>query len=203
MCSGTASHLTALWFIFPARLLAESFTSGVLWKFGGIGWALGDQVHIIPPGIGGGSFLTNTTGELLANTLPNSLLIHGELPMWWFYSISLGVFFLRVAVLALHAHLYRNSADIPAQCRYPQRRSGEKLRPFPDRSVLTVRDMHRSVPAPKRCRDRQRSVGLFLARPPLRTPDRCGSRQLPALRTVRRSLPGRYRARHPPAEQPG
>ncbi|MFQ8805641.1 MAG: hypothetical protein ACLR8Y_11695 [Alistipes indistinctus] len=42
-------------------------------------------MHIIPPGIGGGSFLTNTTGELLANTLPNSLLIHGELPMWWFY----------------------------------------------------------------------------------------------------------------------
>jgi len=90
---GDRIALTALWFIFPARLLAESFTSGVLWKFGGIGWALGDQVHIIPPGIGGGSFLTNTTGELLANTLPNSLLIHGELPMWWFYSISLGVFF--------------------------------------------------------------------------------------------------------------
>lgn len=160
---GDRIALTALWFIFPARLLAESFTSGVLWKFGGIGWALGDQVHIIPPGIGGGSFLTNTTGELLANTLPNSLLIHGrtsDVVVLFHFARRL---FLRVAVLALHAHLYRNSADIPAQCRYPQRRSREKLRPFPDRSVLTVRDMHRSVPAPKRCRDRQRSVGLFLA----------------------------------------
>ena len=90
---GDRIALTALWFIFPARLLAESFTSASLWRFGGIGWALGDQVHIIPPGIGGGSFLTNSTGELLANSLPDPVLIHGELPMWWFYSISLGVFF--------------------------------------------------------------------------------------------------------------
>lgn len=90
---GDRIALTALWLIFPARLLAESFTSASLWRFGGIGWALGDQVHIIPPGIGGGSFLTNSTGELLANILPDPVLIHGELPMWWFYSISLGVFF--------------------------------------------------------------------------------------------------------------
>ena len=37
---GDRIALTALWFIFPARLLAESFTSGVLWKFGGFGSAL-------------------------------------------------------------------------------------------------------------------------------------------------------------------
>ncbi len=90
---GDRIAIMALWLIFPARLLAESFTSGALWRFGGIGWALGDQVHIIPPGIGSGSFLTNTIGELLARVLPDTLLIHGELPLWWFYSIALGVFF--------------------------------------------------------------------------------------------------------------
>ncbi|MDD3108380.1 MAG: (Fe-S)-binding protein, partial [Alistipes sp.] len=83
----------ALWLIFPARLLAESMTSAEVWRFGGIVWALGEEQHLIPPGVGCGSFLTNTTGELLARVLPDTVLQMGELPAWWIYSCALGLFF--------------------------------------------------------------------------------------------------------------
>lgn len=86
--------LTSLWMIFPARLLAESMTSAVIWKFGGVVWELSNHPQVIPPGIGCGSFLTNSTGELLANILPSGLLQAAEIPAWWFYSIALGVFFV-------------------------------------------------------------------------------------------------------------
>ena len=91
---GDRIALSALWLIFPARLLAESMTSAVVWRFGGIVWALGEEHHLIPPGTGCGSFLTHTTGELLAAVLPDNLLRAGELPCWWLYSIALGVFFV-------------------------------------------------------------------------------------------------------------
>ncbi|MDG5800772.1 (Fe-S)-binding protein [Marinilabiliaceae bacterium ANBcel2] len=58
--------LTVLWFIFPLRLLAESATT---------------SIH------GGGSYLTKIT-----STLPFHTTV--ELPLWWAYSISLGMFFL-------------------------------------------------------------------------------------------------------------
>lgn len=86
--------LASLWTIFPARLLAESMTSAVIWKFGGAVWELSDMQQTIPPGTGCGSFLTNSTGELLANILPSGLLQAAELPAWWLYSIALGVFFV-------------------------------------------------------------------------------------------------------------
>ncbi|MHC1708047.1 MAG: (Fe-S)-binding protein [Bacteroidales bacterium] len=62
--------LTALWFIFPLRLLAESFTSGV--------------THT-------GGFLTGTLGGFFAGFLPVDMLAY---PAWWSYSIALGVFFV-------------------------------------------------------------------------------------------------------------
>lgn len=62
--------LTALWFIFPLRLAAESFTSGAL---------------------GGGSFLTASLGNYLGQFLPSDRLYY---PAWWAYSISLGAFFV-------------------------------------------------------------------------------------------------------------
>jgi len=62
--------LTALWFIFPLRLLAESFTSGSL---------------------GGGSFLTANLGNVLNSFLPSEILYY---PFWWAYSVSLGLFFV-------------------------------------------------------------------------------------------------------------
>ena len=62
--------LTVLWLIFPLRFLAESFTSGLR---------------------GGGSFLTNTSGEFFAEHLPLESLAY---PAWWAYSSALGLFFL-------------------------------------------------------------------------------------------------------------
>lgn len=86
--------LTSLWMIFPARLLAESMTSAVVWKFGGVVDALSDRMQVIDPGVGCGSFLTNSTGQLLASILPSGMLTALELPAWWLYSIALGVFFV-------------------------------------------------------------------------------------------------------------
>ncbi len=62
--------LTALWFIFPLRLLAESFTSGYYQS---------------------GGFLTASLGSTFQSFLPLEHLIY---PAWWAYSISLGVFFV-------------------------------------------------------------------------------------------------------------
>jgi Fe-S oxidoreductase len=61
--------LTALWLIFPSRLLAESLTSGAY---------------------GTGSFLTGSLGSLLASFLPAREVAY---PFWWLYSLSLGTFF--------------------------------------------------------------------------------------------------------------
>lgn len=60
--------LTALWFIFPLRLLAESLTAGMFQ---------------------GGGFLTNTLGGVLDLFLPVGYLAY---PAWWAYSLALGVF---------------------------------------------------------------------------------------------------------------
>lgn len=61
--------LTSLWMIFPFRLFAESASAGVKHN---------------------GGFITQPIGDLLA-ALP---LEYIELPLWWIYSIALGVFFV-------------------------------------------------------------------------------------------------------------
>lgn len=65
--------LSALWFVFPARLVAESITSGLY---------------------GGGSFLTGSIGAGLAAAVPPEALAMAYEPAWWFYSCALGVFFV-------------------------------------------------------------------------------------------------------------
>lgn len=62
--------LTALWLIFPSRLIAESFTSGAYST---------------------GSFLTGSLGSWFASFLPAAELAY---PFWWLYSLSLGTFFI-------------------------------------------------------------------------------------------------------------
>jgi Fe-S oxidoreductase len=64
---GDALAMYSLWAIFPLRLIAESFTSGV----------------------SGGSFLTLGFGDLFRKLIENPNMI---LPSWWAYSIALGVF---------------------------------------------------------------------------------------------------------------
>jgi Fe-S oxidoreductase len=62
--------LLSLWMIFPLRLLAESFTSGIY---------------------GNGSFLTGNLGRIFAGFFPLEYLAY---PAWWAYSLALGCFFI-------------------------------------------------------------------------------------------------------------
>jgi Fe-S oxidoreductase len=61
--------LFSLWIIFPSRLLAESFTSGIA---------------------GNGGFMTGSLGLFFSSFLPVDKLAY---PAWWCYSLSLGAFF--------------------------------------------------------------------------------------------------------------
>ncbi|MBR4996100.1 MAG: (Fe-S)-binding protein [Alistipes sp.] len=65
--------LSALWFIFPLRLLAESVTCAIY---------------------GGGGFLTGGIGHLLAEGINADILHTIYEPLWWAYSSALGIFFL-------------------------------------------------------------------------------------------------------------
>ncbi len=67
---GDKIALSFLWWIFPLRLLAESFTCGVYHS---------------------GHFLTGTLGSFFASFLPVEQLMY---PAWWAYSLSLGLFFV-------------------------------------------------------------------------------------------------------------
>ena len=65
--------LSALWFIFPARLVAESLTVAIY---------------------GGNGFLTGSIGNALSNIVSQDILIQLYEPAWWFYSSMLGIFFV-------------------------------------------------------------------------------------------------------------
>lgn len=65
--------LSALWFVFPARLVAESLTAAVY---------------------GGGGFLTGTIGGWLIEYIPVDIIYMVYEPSWWFYSTVLGIFFV-------------------------------------------------------------------------------------------------------------
>ncbi len=67
---GDKVALSALWWIFPARLIAESVTSGIY---------------------NSGGFMTNSLGGLMAELLPLNAM---QLPCWWVYSSVLAVFFI-------------------------------------------------------------------------------------------------------------
>ena len=70
---GDRLALSALWFIFPARLVAESATCALY---------------------GGGGFLTGGLGGWMAAHLGVMPLMTLESVAWWFYSSCLGVFFV-------------------------------------------------------------------------------------------------------------
>ena len=65
--------LSALWFVFPLRLISESITAAIY---------------------GGGSFLTGGIGTLLARTINIEYLNYLYEPAWWGYSFALGIFFI-------------------------------------------------------------------------------------------------------------
>lgn len=70
---GDRVALSALWFIFPARLAAESVTCALF---------------------GGGGFLTGSLGAWIAAHADPLVLPTLFKALWWFYSIVLGVFFV-------------------------------------------------------------------------------------------------------------
>ncbi|HIY14463.1 MAG TPA: (Fe-S)-binding protein [Candidatus Alistipes cottocaccae] len=70
---GDRLALSALWFIFPARLVAESTTCALY---------------------GGGGFLTGGLGGWMAAHIGVMPLMTLESVAWWFYSSCLGVFFV-------------------------------------------------------------------------------------------------------------
>ncbi|HAQ17930.1 MAG TPA: (Fe-S)-binding protein [Prolixibacteraceae bacterium] len=71
---GDRIALYALWLIFPLRFLAESVSAGIHHN---------------------GSLISQPTGQLLASILPVKSL---EMPLWWAYSGTLGLFFFALPV---------------------------------------------------------------------------------------------------------
>lgn len=65
--------LSALWLIFPARLVAESLTAAIY---------------------GGEGFLTGGIGSVLSGAVERDILMMIYEPSWWFYSAMLGIFFV-------------------------------------------------------------------------------------------------------------
>lgn len=99
---GDRLALSALWFIFPARLVAESATCALY---------------------GGGGFLTGSLGEWLSAHVGLLPLMNLESAAWWFYSSCLGIFFVALP-FSRYMHIF---TEIPLIfLRHYGLRSGEK-----------------------------------------------------------------------------
>lgn len=99
---GDRIALSALWFIFPARLAAESLTAALY---------------------GGGGFLTGSLGAALDRVADPALLGHAATAAWWFYSCCLGLFFVGLP-FSRYMHIF---TEIPLIfLRRYRLRSGEK-----------------------------------------------------------------------------
>lgn len=99
---GDRVALSALWFIFPARLVAESATCSLY---------------------GGGGFLTGSLGAWMAEHLSTLALMNFENAAWWVYSSALGIFFVALP-FSRYMHIF---TEIPLIfLRRYRLRSGEK-----------------------------------------------------------------------------
>ena len=108
---GDRIALSALWFIFPARLLAESTTCALY---------------------GGGSFLTGGIGGWMAGHIGVLPLMTLETVAWWFYSSCLGIFFVALP-FSRYMHIF---TEIPLIfLRRYGLRSGEKESSYDDFQV--------------------------------------------------------------------
>ena len=99
---GDRVALSALWFIFPARLVAESTTCALY---------------------GGGGFLTGTLGTWMHDHIGVMPLLNLETAAWWFYSSALGLFFVAMP-FSRYMHIF---TEIPLIfLRRYRLQSGEK-----------------------------------------------------------------------------
>ncbi|MEG1864957.1 MAG: (Fe-S)-binding protein [Alistipes sp.] len=103
---GDRIALSALWFVFPVRLLAESCTCALY---------------------GGGGFLTGTLGMWMSDTIHIGVLLTLEAVLWWVYSSALGVFFVALP-FSRYMHIF---TEIPLIfLRHYKLRSTEKESSF-------------------------------------------------------------------------
>ncbi|MDE5579361.1 MAG: (Fe-S)-binding protein [Alistipes sp.] len=103
---GDRIALSALWFIFPARLVAESTTCALY---------------------GGGGFLTGTLGAWMHDRIGMMTLMSVESAAWWFYSSCLGLFFAAMP-FSRYMHIF---TEIPLIfLRRWRLRSGEKKKSY-------------------------------------------------------------------------
>ena len=103
---GDRVALSALWFIFPARLAAESATCALY---------------------GGGGFLTGTLGGWMHERIGVLALVDIESVAWWFYASCLGIFFVAMP-FSRYMHIFTEIPLIFLR-RYGVR-SGEKATSF-------------------------------------------------------------------------
>ncbi|MDE6045820.1 MAG: (Fe-S)-binding protein [Alistipes sp.] len=103
---GDRVALSALWCIFPARLVAESATCALY---------------------GGGGFLTGTLGGWMHERIGVLALVDIESAAWWFYSSCLGLFFVAMP-FSRYMHIFTEIPLIFLR-RYGVR-SGEKATSF-------------------------------------------------------------------------
>lgn len=103
---GDRIALSALWFIFPARLVAESATCALY---------------------GGGGFLTGSIGGWMGAHIGVLPLMNLETAAWWFYSSCLGIFFVALP-FSRYMHIF---TEIPLIfLRHYRLRSTEKQSSF-------------------------------------------------------------------------
>ncbi|MDE6711985.1 MAG: (Fe-S)-binding protein, partial [Alistipes sp.] len=103
---GDRIALSALWFIFPARLVAESTTCALY---------------------GEGGFLTGTLGAWMHDRIGMMTLMSVESAAWWFYSSCLGLFFAAMP-FSRYMHIF---TEIPLIfLRRWRLRSGEKKKSY-------------------------------------------------------------------------
>ncbi|MFI3264342.1 MAG: (Fe-S)-binding protein [Rikenellaceae bacterium] len=103
---GDKIALSALWFVFPLRLLAESTTSAIC---------------------SSGSFLTGSLGSLLSKILNPDGLVILENISWWAYSAALGLFFVSMP-FSRYMHIF---TEIPLIfLRHYGIKSGDKKSSF-------------------------------------------------------------------------
>ena len=99
---GDRVALSALWFVFPVRLIAESTTCALY---------------------GGGGFLTGAVGAWMAEHVSTLALMNLESAAWWAYSACLGIFFVALP-FSRYMHIF---TEIPLIfLRHYELRSTEK-----------------------------------------------------------------------------
>jgi Fe-S oxidoreductase len=103
---GDRVALSALWFVFPARLIAESTTCAIY---------------------GGGGFLTGSLGAWMGEHIGMIPLMNLESAAWWVYSSCLGIFFVALP-FSRYMHIF---TEIPLIfLRHYKVRSTEKQGSF-------------------------------------------------------------------------